>query len=403
MHSLKTLRLQPVAWLLVGLVFGVGLMQAAAWSESPAFCSLCHVMTPEVSAHAASAHAQVDCGACHAEPGLLGFLRSKLSSVREALAYWSRSYALPMAEPAAGLPDTALTCARCHVTPADDAPPRLIVRSRYLNDPTNTRLVLYYTLDPDRAHWHVTHPITYLATDALRQSIPWVTDGTRVYSVTTELPPGTLLRMDCATCHNRVGHPIHTAEALLDAALAQGLLSSQVPYLRRETLQALQAPYPTSEAALAALQAFPETYRAAHPTLYPSYEAELAQAARVLPDLYRLSTFPEWGIDGNSYPNNLGHQDGAGCFRCHDGKHLAADGQRITQNCTTCHGVPQLQAATEPVPQAPFIPPPQPASHQAADWAQTHGKLKDTSCAHCHAPSFCTNPLCHAPDVVIQP
>lgn len=396
-NALSKLKVRTAVLLLMGMVVGMGLVRAAAWSESAEFCGWCHVMAPELRAHAASAHAQVDCGACHIAPGVLGFLSGKLANLREAWAYLTGHYTLPITTPAETLPDASLTCARCHPLNDGDAAPRLVTVPRYLSDAANTQLNVYYTLDPDRVHWHVTHPVTYLSADAEQQVIPWATDGTRVYSSTATLPPGELLRMDCTTCHNRVGHPFHTPEALLDAAFAQGMLSPQVPYLRREALKVLSAPYPNTEAAVAALQAFPETYRAAYPNLYPSYTAELNQAAQVLPELYSLSFFPELGISGTHYADNSGHTATPGCYRCHDGKHLAADGSRITRNCTACHGVPLLQAATDPVPGAPFLPPPQPASHQASDWINTHGQLKDESCAHCHAPTFCTNALCHAP------
>ena len=40
-----------------------------------------------------------------------------------------------------------------------------------------------------------------------------------------------------------------------------------------------------------------------------------------------------WG----TYPSNLGHMDSPGCFRCHDGDHVSADGRSIPNDCSTCH------------------------------------------------------------------
>jgi hypothetical protein len=40
-----------------------------------------------------------------------------------------------------------------------------------------------------------------------------------------------------------------------------------------------------------------------------------------------------WG----TYPNNLGHTDAPGCFRCHDGNHVSAAGRTISNDCATCH------------------------------------------------------------------
>jgi len=50
-----------------------------------------------------------------------------------------------------------------------------------------------------------------------------------------------------------------------------------------------------------------------------------------------------WG----TYPNNVGHTDFPGCFRCHDDNHSAAGGKKIVQECNTCH---ELLAMDDPAP-----------------------------------------------------
>jgi Ser-tRNA(Ala) deacylase AlaX len=42
-----------------------------------------------------------------------------------------------------------------------------------------------------------------------------------------------------------------------------------------------------------------------------------------------------WG----THPNHLGHMSDPGCFRCHDGDHVAKDGTSITQDCAVCHNL----------------------------------------------------------------
>jgi hypothetical protein len=42
-----------------------------------------------------------------------------------------------------------------------------------------------------------------------------------------------------------------------------------------------------------------------------------------------------WG----THPNNIGHTDSAGCFRCHDGSHTSATGKTITNDCSVCHNL----------------------------------------------------------------
>jgi hypothetical protein len=42
-----------------------------------------------------------------------------------------------------------------------------------------------------------------------------------------------------------------------------------------------------------------------------------------------------WG----THPNNIGHTDSAGCFRCHDGNHTSKTGVTITNDCSVCHNL----------------------------------------------------------------
>ncbi len=48
-----------------------------------------------------------------------------------------------------------------------------------------------------------------------------------------------------------------------------------------------------------------------------------------------------WGI----YPNNIGHNDFPGCFRCHDEQHASADGRKISQDCNSCHCLLAMEEA----------------------------------------------------------
>ena len=50
-----------------------------------------------------------------------------------------------------------------------------------------------------------------------------------------------------------------------------------------------------------------------------------------------------WG----AYPSFLGHEAAPGCWRCHDGTHVAADGTSISQDCGQCHTI-LAQDETDP-------------------------------------------------------
>src|SRR6185295_8670442 len=52
-----------------------------------------------------------------------------------------------------------------------------------------------------------------------------------------------------------------------------------------------------------------------------------------------------WG----TYPNNLGHTDFPGCFRCHDGNHVNKEGTAIQQDCNTCHVLLAVEEKDPPI------------------------------------------------------
>jgi hypothetical protein len=55
--------------------------------------------------------------------------------------------------------------------------------------------------------------------------------------------------------------------------------------------------------------------------------------------VYRRNVFPEMNVQFGTYPNNVGHMDFPGCFRCHDENHATKDGKKIAQDCDTCHKI----------------------------------------------------------------
>lgn len=62
--------------------------------------------------------------------------------------------------------------------------------------------------------------------------------------------------------------------------------------------------------------------------------------ARTIADVQRLhrtnvlSTMKvTWGV----YRDNRWHTISDGCFRCHDGNHVARDGMAISADCSYCH------------------------------------------------------------------
>ncbi len=92
-------------------------------------------------------------------------------------------------------------------------------------------------------------------------------------------------------------------------------------------------------------QAFAAFYQQKYPDVFGKQGAEIGKAGQTLAELYRDNVFQELGVKWGTYPNNLGHNDSPGCFRCHDGSHsTAAKPQKtITQDCNVCHQVLAVQ------------------------------------------------------------
>ena len=71
---------------------------------------------------------------------------------------------------------------------------------------------------------------------------------------------------------------------------------------------------------------------------HPSAPADISNAGSEVAAIYNRNVFPDLKVTWGTYPNNLGHTDFPGCFRCHDGSHSTSDKKMtITQDCNTCH------------------------------------------------------------------
>jgi hypothetical protein len=73
-------------------------------------------------------------------------------------------------------------------------------------------------------------------------------------------------------------------------------------------------------------------------TAYPQLE-NVDGLITVAQQLYQENFFPEMKTDWRVHPDNIGHKTFPGCFRCHDGNHVAEDGKKTipADNCNICH------------------------------------------------------------------
>jgi hypothetical protein len=122
-------------------------------------------------------------------------------------------------------------------------------------------------------------------------------------------------------------------------------------------------------------------------------------------DIFTVTVFPNMGVGWQTHPNNLGHKEFPGCFRCHDGKHTSLKDQTIRLECNICHSIPEIVDNDKDAPLVSVDKPDEPESHLDSNWLARHRYQFDQTCAECHDisnpggsdnSSFCSNSGCHA-------
>jgi len=353
---------------LVGILtlLNVGLLSAATYQgvsymDSTEFCGLtCHsVMAPEYTAFKNSSHSRVGCVECHIGPGAPWFVRSKLSGTRQVFAVNLRTYSRPIPSPVKHLRPARETCEHCH-WPQKFVGDEVVVRTKYASDEANTPLTTVLVLKVGGhggaegtgihgRHLDATERISYVATDDRRQVIPRVTyradDGSTVEYVSQEikatpeeLARGEHRKMDCMDCHNRPAHTFELPERAVDEAMADGRIGVALPFVKKKAVELLRAEYPDqANASRRISEGLAEFYKTSYPELYRKSRAQVDRASQELIAIYTRNVFPDMKVGWGTYPNNIGHEDFPGCFRCHDETHEASDGRTITQSCDACH------------------------------------------------------------------
>jgi hypothetical protein len=335
------------------LVTAVGSYQSYHFSESVSFCGrTCHtVMQPEYTAYLHSPHAKVECSACHVGPGAEAFVRAKLQGTHQLMGVLSGQYPKPVPAPVKHMRAAHDTCLECHWEKRYIG---ILDRNytHFLADKENTPYTVRLLInvggsDPNHGpvggihyHMNVARKIEFIATDAQRQIIPWVrmteADGTVTEYRTPDFKgdPSKLeiRRMDCLDCHNRVGHQLRTPDAAVDLAMSLGKIDPALPSIKKNAVAVLAKSYTGEKEAV-------EKIAAGLAELYPN-DPRIRAAISVVQDIYRQNIFPDMNASWKAYPDNVGHKDSAGCFRCHDNQHVsAADKKKMIQagDCKACH------------------------------------------------------------------
>jgi hypothetical protein len=308
---------------------------------------------------------------CHIGPGASWFVRSKLSGVRQVVAVTFHSYDRPIPSPVEELRPARETCEQCH-WPLMFTGDKLIIRKKYSDDEKNTALttILLMKIGGQNGqlavgihgrHLDVQSRVQYIATDHQRQVLPRVTyvddNGKKVDFTSAEAKPtpqqmaaGESRAMDCMDCHNRPAHTFQLPDRALDQAMAEGRISTDLPFIKKKATESLKSPYSDRDDATKRIaSSLNDFYRTSYPDTYRDKRPAIDAAIQQVQAIYLHNVFPAMNITWGTYPNNLGHTDFPGCFRCHDGNHTAADGRTISNDCDTCHSLLAVDEANPKV------------------------------------------------------
>lgn len=359
----RTAEYVAVATVLNLMIVGTASYRGVEYMDSTNFCGkTCHtVMDPEYTAYQNSPHSRVACVECHIGPGAGWFVKSKLSGLRQVFAVTFHTYSRPIPSPVKYLRPARETCEQCH-WPQRFTGDKFLVNTSYKDDEKNTPQTDVLLLKVGGRTWqgsvgiHGHHladgaRIRYVSTDNERQTIPLVDyiddQGKITEYISTDVKPtkeqldkGEHRVMDCVDCHNRPTHAFDLPENAVDKAMSTARISTELPYIRKKAVEVLKVNYAARDIAKIRIpEELNNFYRTNYPQIYQTRRTLVEQAGQEVANIYLRNIFPDMRVTWGTHPNNLGHNDSPGCFRCHDGSHTSADGKTITNDCSACHQV----------------------------------------------------------------
>lgn len=339
-----------------------GSYRAFEFSESVTFCGeVCHsVMKPEFVAYNASPHAQVRCVECHVGGGAEWYVRAKFNGVRQLWGVITDDYNKPIQTPVHNMRSANETCAKCHWSEKFYGD-QLRVFNHFGFDENSslnrTRMLIKVgggnpaTGEATGIHWHMNlgNEITYISDEDKRVNIPWVrmkdTSGnvveysTKEFSMSAQqIEEASIRKMDCIDCHNRPTHIYLSPNRSVDDSLTAQKLDISLPFIKMKAVDVLAKPYTTNEEAMKTIASeIDDYYKYSYPDIYAAKRDSVNNAVIELQRIYSTYFFPEMKTDWQTHPNNIGHFNTQGCFRCHDGQHFSPEGKVIRNECNICH------------------------------------------------------------------
>jgi hypothetical protein len=321
------------------------------FTDSNYFCALlCHkIMEPEYSSYQRSPHSRISCVECHIGRGAEWFVQVKLSGFPMVISTLANNYSKPIPTPVTDLRPAQGTCEKCHWP---DKFHGKVVREFYhfTNDNQENPVVNEISLhiggrNPNTGqfegiHWHISKDvkIRYLAADRKL---------TRIASVRVDRPDGSKeeFKRDGIALEEGYEHVFQMPEDIVDFGLLSRHLKPELQGIRDDSLIVLQRQYDSKKEAEEHMPNHLFALRGLRGEMQKD-EKDIKEAADYLVEAYLNNIWPEMNIWWGTYKGHLGHkyaEEGYGCFRCHDDKHLSKNGQAISKDCGLCHDHPLVQ------------------------------------------------------------
>jgi nitrate/TMAO reductase-like tetraheme cytochrome c subunit len=149
--------------------------------------------------------------------------------------------------------------------------------------------------------------------------------------------------------------------------MSVGKINPQLPWVKSNSVAVLTRKYKTEDEALKNIADVIRAKYASTP--------DVAQLVAAVQAIYSQNFFPEMKADWRGYPENIGHKNWPGCFRCHDDNHAGVGSAKKipASDCTSCHTIIAQGNATELLQVSP-----------AGQKFKHPGDEVDGSCNDCH-------------------
>ena len=173
--------------------------------------------------------------------------------------------------------------------------------------------------------------------------------------------------------------------------------------IKKELVELLTVPGRSQEEAVSVATDFKEVYKEKYPEAAAGQAEEIRKASELAKVLAKQLIFKNPVASWRSFPDNSGHRDFPGCFRCHDGEHISKEGLTIPLECNLCHSIPVTVNGDAQPPDLTVVSLEKPASHLESNFISDHPVLASNECTACHGPvayarddsGFCATSACH--------